>query len=223
MLAAEIRSELRTVLSGRVGIASGVVPPLIFVAVNAIWGVTPAAFAGVGSALVVTAWRLAKGRPVRFAAAGLVGTLLAAWLTLRSGSSVGYFLPGIVTGAATTGLIVLSILAGRPFVAWTSWLTRGWPIGWYWHKQVRPAYTRASWLWAGFFATRTLVQLLLFLNGETLALAVVRVATGWPALLVLLMATYAMGRRWLVALAGPSVAEYGAGTPQPWTGQTKGF
>jgi hypothetical protein len=223
MQRAEIRSELRELLSGRTGVADGVFPPLVFVGANAVWGLTPAAVLGVGSALAVSGWRLFGGRPLRFALAGLLGTILAVLLALRSGSAEGYFLPGIISSAATTALIVASTLARRPFVAWTSWLTRGWPLDWYWHPRVRPAYARASWMWAGFFAMRAFVQWQLYAAGETVALGIARVVMGWPLLLVLLVATYALGRRWLSSLEGPSVEEFESAVPPPWQGQAKGF
>ncbi len=108
-------------------------------------------------------------------------------------------------------------------MAWTSRLTRGWPLGWYWHPNVRPAYSRTSWIWAGFFAFRALVQWRFYLGGDTAALGLARVVLGWPALLVLLVFTYVLGRRWLVELRGPSVEEYQTGSKQPWEGQTRGF
>ncbi len=223
MSAAEVREELRELVSGRVGIADGVAPPLLFVTANAIWGLTPAAIVGIGSALAITAWRLLGGRPLRFAIAGLFGTALAVVLALRSGSAEDYFLPGIISGGLTTAVIIASIAARRPFVAWTSWLTRGWPLDWYWHDQVRPAYSRASWMWAGFFGLRTAVQWLLFVSEETVALGIARVLMGWPMLLALLIATYVLGRRWLVDLDGPSVAEFESDAAPPWNGQERGF
>jgi hypothetical protein len=223
MSTADIRAELRELVSGRVGIADGVLPPLIFVGANAVWGLVPAAVLGVGTAVAISVWRLFGGRPLRFALAGLFGTVLAAILALRSGSADGYFLPGIFTGAATTAALVASTLAKRPFVAWTSWLARGWPIGWYWHPNVRPAYARASWIWASFFALRTLIQWQLYTAGETVALGVARVVMGWPLLLVLLVTTYVLGRRWLVSIGGPSVEEFESGAPPPWQGQERGF
>lgn len=223
MHSAEVRSELRELFSGRTGVADGIFPPLVFVSANSAWGLTPAAVLGVGSALAISGWRLLAGRPLRFALAGLLGTIIAVLLAVRSGSADGYFLPGIVSSAATTALIVVSTLARRPFVAWTSWLTRGWPLGWYWHPQVRPAYARASWMWAGFFAMRAIVQWQLFVAGETVALGIARVAMGWPLLLVLLIATYVLGRRWLTSLGGPSVEEFESGAPPPWQGQARGF
>lgn len=222
-MATEIYEEARALVFGTVPVADGVLPPLVFVAFNAIWGVVPAAIAGIGAALAIVAWRLVRGRPLRFALAGLFGTGLAVALAVRSGSARDYFVPGLLSGAGTTILIVASIAWRRPLVAWTSWLTRGWPIGWYWHPRVRPAYGRASWLWAGFFAVRTSAQGWLYLAGEDTALGLVRVVTGWPGLLVLLALTYYLGRRWLVALEGPSVEEYEDGSDPPWAGQQRGF
>jgi hypothetical protein len=219
----EIREELADLVSGRFAVADGVIPPLVFVGVNAVWDLIPAAFTGVGSAIAIILWRLSRGRRLRFALAGLAGTLLAVALALRSGSADDYFVPGIITGAVTTLVILLSIAARRPFVAWTSWVARGWPLEWYWHPQVRPAYTRITWLWFLFFGARTLIQAALYRAGSTELLGLARVLLGWPALLVLLVATYVLGRRWLTALAGPSVSEFEAGTPGPWQGQPRGF
>lgn len=220
---AELRSELQQLISGRAGIADGVIPPLVFVSVNSVWDLNAAASAGLASALGIILWRLAKRRALRFAVAGLGGTLIAVAFALRSGSATAYFLPGIISGAAISLLIAASILAGRPFVAYVSWVTRGWPLEWFWHPRVKPAYVRVTWLWLAFFAFRTLGQLWLFLGERTAALGIVRVVTGWPALGVLLVLTYVLGRKWLLALDGPSVEEFEAGADPPWAGQPRGF
>lgn len=210
-------------VSGRSGIADGIAPPLVFTAVNTVAGVRWGAVAGFAAAILITAARLFARRPLRFALSGLAGTALAAGLAVRSGRAETYFLPGIVSGALIVALVVGSIAARRPFVAWTSWAVRGWPLEWFWHPRVRPAYTAASWLWAGYFAARTSVQWLLYARGETEALGLIRVATGWPGLVALLAATYLVGRRRLVALDGPSVEEFAEGVPPPWRGQPTGF
>ena len=222
-MTAEILDELRGLLSGRAGIADGVLPPLLFVVVNAVWGVVPAAIGGLVSALAITTIRLAWGRPTRFAISGLAGVAIAAGLALRSQNAEDFFLPGIVSGMVTTMALLGSLVVRRPLVAFTSWLTRGWPIEWYWHDRVRPAYTRATLLWAGFFGTRTLVQWRLFVDGEVEWLAAVRIGLGWPALLALLVVTYVLGRKWLVSLEGPSVDEFRNDDPPPWSGQEAGF
>lgn len=222
-MTSELRAELRGLVSGRVGIADGVIPPILFVLIDGLQGTGPAAVAGIGSALGITGWRLARGRQTRFAVAGLFGTAVAAALALRSGDAGDYFLPGILSGAATTTLLLISLVLGRPGLAFMSWLTRGWPIAWYWHPRVRPAYTRTTVLWTVFFASRTAVQFWLFRTGEIGWLAAARVGLGWPALLLLLVVTYTLGRRWLGALNGPSVEEFESGSPPPWVGQATGF
>jgi hypothetical protein len=119
--------------------------------------------------------------------------------------------------------LLVSVPLRRPAVAYTSWLARGWPLSWYWHPQVRPAYGRATLMWAGFFGARTAVQWRLFVGGEVEWLAAMRVALGLPALLLLLVTTYLLGRHWLTELSGPSVAEFESEDPPPWEGQPSGF
>ena len=219
----EIIAELNQLFSGNVNIADGIVPPLVFIIANSVAGLLPAAGLGLASAIGIVLWRLARGRPLRFALAGLGGTVIAVVFALRSDQASGYFLPGIISGGVTTLAILASIVAKKPFVAWTSWLMRGWPIDWYWHPRVRPAYSKASWLWAGFFGIRTITQWWLFQTDQTAALGVTRVITGWPALLVLLIATYVLGRKWLSELDGPSVDEFENEADPPWQGQPAGF
>jgi hypothetical protein len=108
-------------------------------------------------------------------------------------------------------------------VAWTSMLVRRWPAKWYWHARVRPAYTEVTWVWLGFFAGRAALQWNLAAQGEVAALAGVKVIGGWPALIVLLVATYVYGTARLRRLGGPSVEEFRAGAVPPWTGQRRGF
>ena len=231
----EIASELRTVLLGRASIADGVLPPIVFGLVNAFAGPAPAAAAAVATAITIVIIRLRRGNSVKFALAGLGGVAVAATAALVQGPE-GFFLPSIVSAggtavlfdyllprdvARTAVLIIASIVARRPFVAWTSWIARDWPLSWYWHPRVRPAYTQASWIWAAFFTVRALGQWATLDDiGSATAF---RVIAGWPSLIVLLVVTYSVGRRRLVRLAGPSVDEYVSGEPEPWKGQQSGF
>ncbi len=94
---------------------------------------------------------------------------------------------------------------------------------WYWHPDVVPAYLTATWLWLWFFSVRTGIQAWLFAQESTTTLGVVRIAMGWPGILLLLATTYALGRTRLERLGGPSVAEFEQGLEPPWTGQERGF
>ncbi len=142
--------ELRTVVFGRASIADGILPPVVFAVADATAGTVTAAVLAVVTGLAIVTVRLRSGRPVKFALAGLGGVTVAAVAALGLGPG-GFFLPSVVSGAGLTMLIIISIGLGRPFVAWTSWLARSWPLAWYWHPRVRPAYTFVSWIWAGFF------------------------------------------------------------------------
>lgn len=216
----EIAAELRRVVLGRASIADGAAPPIVFGLVNAATGPTRAAAAAVATALAISAIRLRRGHSLKFAIAGLGGVGIAATAAIAGGPE-GFFLPAIISAAATSAVIVVSIIARRPFVAWTSWVVRDWPLSWYWHPRVRPAYTSASWLWAAFFAARAAGQ---WSTLDDIGTATVfRVVAGWPALIALLVVTYSLGRRRLARLAGPSVDEYLLGEPEPWSGQQSGF
>jgi hypothetical protein len=219
-MASEILAEVRTVVLGRASIIDGIVPPLVFGIGNATIGTSSAAALAILSALMIVAGRLAKGRSLKFALTGLAGVVIAAAAATWWGPE-GFFIPSIVSGAATTLSILISIAIRRPFVAWTSWLARDWPINWYWHPQVRPAYTRISWIWLAFFALKTTGQWLTL--DATGWATVFRTVAGWPALLALLIVSYTVGRRFLLALEGPSVAEFESGVPAPWGGQQTGF
>jgi hypothetical protein len=210
-------------MSGRSGVADGVLSPVVFVTANAFFGLETAIVAAVAVALLIVVARLVTGRPLQYALSGLFGTGIAIALTSRSGRPETYFLPGIIGGALTTVALLASISVRRPLVAYASWATRGWPLGWYWHDRIRPAYTVVAWIWVIFFGARATAQGWLYAAGEVTSLGVVRVATGWPGLLGLLVVSYVVGRRRLELLQGPSVEEYEAQKPPPWSGQTHGF
>ena len=219
----QLIDEMRGLLSGRSGVADGVFSPLVFVVVNLVAGLEPAIIAGAAVAVGIVVVRLATGRPLRYAMSGVFGTAIAIAVTARSGRAESYFLPGIISGAATTVALMVSLVARRPLVAYASWATRGWPLGWFWHDRVRPAYTAVTWIWVGFFGVRTAVQAVLYLEGNVTTLGAVRIVTGWPGLLGLLIVTYLVGRKRLEALGGPSVEEFEAQTAPPWSVQPHGF
>jgi hypothetical protein len=220
---AEITDELRTTLFGRAGAIGGILPPIAFLTLRPFVGIPWAAGGSLLVAAVTIAVRLSRGNTIRFAVAGAAGALIAAGFALRQDTAEAYFLPGIIQGAATTAALLVSILVRRPLVAFTSWITRGWPADWYRHPQVQPAYIVTTWLWVGFFGLRTIWQWQLYVVGDEGGLLLTRIIGGWPATVGLLIATYVLGRWRLATLRGPSVDEYQADAPQPWVGQRKGF
>lgn len=219
----EIAEELRTVVLGRGRWADALIPPVVFLILNALLGFKAALGGSLMVALLIAGYRLGKRQPLRYALGGIGGVVLAGLIARLVGGAEGYFLPGIITGALTVILCLVSIFIKRPLVAWTSYLTRRWPLEWYWHPRVRPAYNEVTVVWAIFFGLRTLLQFDLFQREAAGTLGLVQLITGWPALIILLVLSYLYGLWRLQNLEGPSVEEFKAGTEPPWEGQRRGF
>ena len=140
----ELAEEFRTVFSGRGKLADSVVPPIVFVIVNAVMGFDAAMWSALILAVLITGMRLIRKQPPAYALGGLGGVIIAILIARVLDRAEGYFLPSIVTGALTIVLCAVSIVVKRPLVAWTSYITRRWPLAWYWHPRIRPAYTRGD-------------------------------------------------------------------------------
>jgi len=219
----ELAEEFRTVFAGRGNLVDSILPPVIFLIINAIWDLEYATWGSLALALLIALFRLGRGQPLRYAFGGLGGVIVAILLARLLDRAEGYFVPNIVTGVLTIIACGVSIAAGKPLVAWTSYLTRRWPLDWYWHPRVRPAYTEVTAAWAIFFTLRLLLQLFFFQSEQASALAIINIVTGWPATILLLALSYLYGQWRLQHLRGPSVEEFKAGVEPPWSGQRRGF
>lgn len=219
----ELIEQFRTVLSGRGNLLDSILPPLLFVLLNAIWRFEIAMWGSLSLALLLTATRLIRRQQIGYALGGVGAVVLAILVARFLGRAEGYFLPNIITGALTALACLVSVIFKRPLVAWTSHFARRWPREWYWHPRVRPAYSEVTLAWGLLFALRLALQIFLFREQATGALAVIQFVTGWPLTIVLLTASYLYGTWRLRQLKGPSVEEFKANAPPPWEGQQQGF
>ena len=220
--ARELLEEFRSV-TGKVGLFDTILPPILFLLLNGLAGFTAAMIGALGLSIVIAAFRLRRDQSLLYALAGLGSVGLAIAFALLLGRSEGFFLPGIVNGGLTVALALVSLLIRKPMVAWTSYLARRWPLDWYWHEKVRPAYTEVTVAWLAYFALKLFWQVSLFQGREIDELALVNTLTGWPATIALLIISYLYGTRRLAQLRGPSVEEFRNGVPAPWSGQKRGF
>jgi Protein of unknown function (DUF3159) len=219
----ELLEEFKTVFAGRSNVADSIIPPVIFLIVNSVWGLEYAMWVSLAIAVAITVLRLSRRQPLRYAAGGLGGVVLAIVVAQLMGKTKGYFVPQLITGGLTVMICIVSVVAGRPLVAWTSYIARGWPSEWYLHPQVRPAYNEVTLGWAAFFAARLTMQFVLFQGARPETLAIVNTIAGWPATIVLLVLSYLYGLWRLQRLQGPSTEEFKVGAPPPWKGQRRGF
>ncbi len=219
----ELWEELTAVFTGRGNLLDTVVPPVVFVLMNALANFEVALGGAFAVALFFAAVRLLRRQPIRYALGGLGGVALAVLIAQLVGRAEGFFLPNILSSAGMILLMLVSLIAGRPLVAWTSYLARRWPREWYWHTRVRPAYSEVTWLWVVVSAVRLGLQWLVYQQDDPLLLAFSQVLGGWPVTVILLVISYLYGTWRLRTLAGPSVDEFKAGALPPWAGQRRGF
>ena len=147
----ELLEEFRSVL-GKVGLLDTILPPVLFLALNSFLGFQAAVGGALALAILIAALRLIRKQSLLYSLAGTGSVGLAIALAWFSGRSEGYFLPGIVNGGITVALALVSLLIRKPMVAWTSFIARRWPLEWYWHSDVRPAYSEVTIAWTLFFA-----------------------------------------------------------------------
>jgi hypothetical protein len=219
----ELVEEFRAVFAGRSNLADSVIPPIIFLVVNPLLGFDYAVWGSLLISLLVSLLRLSRGQSLKYALGGLGGVILAILAAKLLNRAEGYFLPGVITGILTAVICGVSVVIGRPLVAWTSHIVRRWPLDWYWHPKVRPAYSEVTLVWMLFFVIRLLPQLFLIGKAQSEILGIIQVATGWPATIALLATSYIYGTWRLGKMGGPSVEEFRSGVEPPWRGQRRGF
>jgi hypothetical protein len=220
----EIREELAMVLSARgSGLIDSILPMLTFLVVNSFSGPYKALIPAVILTALLALFRLRRGQSLNYSLGGLGGIALASLFVILSGSERGLFFPGFISGSLIVGLNLASILLNRPLVAWTSFLTRRWPLDWYWHPRVKPAYNEVTLLWAAAFTARLALEIWLFGLNDFTGLALVKALSGWPFLITLLVGSYLYGGWRLRHLAGPSVGEFKQAKDPPWQSQQRGF
>ncbi len=223
MIIRDIGDELREVVWKNGFLIDTLLPSLIFLLSNQFADLFWAVIASLlysGIRLVI---RQRAGKPVIPVLVGIAGSLLSVlivWVTRREQN---YFLAGYVNNMVTVVLLFGSVVVKRPLVAMTSMLVRRWPLGWFLHPQVYPAYREATLAWALFFIAKIGLQAIIVGAVQTRQAVLLNFFNGWPLTLVLLVLTYVYGVWRLRMLVGPGVDEYRQGVPPPWEGQHKGF
>ncbi|MBC3191559.1 DUF3159 domain-containing protein [Pseudonocardia sp. C8] len=182
-------------MGGVPGIVASSVPVAVFVVVNLIGGLQPALIAALAAGVAVLVWRLVRRDPIQPAISGLFGVGICALVARQTGEARGFYLPGLLLSsffalAAIVSMIVKWPLAG---VIWNGLNARG--TQWRQNPVLLRAYTLATGLLALVFASRVVVQGLLYdANAETW-LGVARLAMGYPLLALAILATVLIVRR----------------------------
>ena len=217
----EIKEELKALNPNNESIVDGVIAPIFFVVLANFVELNIAIYS---TAILLTSLlvlRLFQRQNIKFVIYGFVGSLIALAIARRQGSSSGFFLIGIIRDGAIGIIGILSILIGRPFTIYSSKAFRNWPKEWYFHKKIKPAYTKVAMIWSIYLLLKAGLQIYFYENPEILVL--IKLATSNQTTIILLVVSYIYGQNQLKKLKGPSVEEFNNNSPEPWEGQLKGF
>jgi Protein of unknown function (DUF3159) len=188
--------NLADAMGGPVGIAEASVPAVSFVVAYSASGqdTTIAASVAVGLALLLTIVRLIRRESPLHALSGLVGVAFAAFIARQSGRAENFFLPGLLFNAGYASAFLISLAIRRPLVGVIVSHLDGEGNAWRSSPARVRAFSRATWLWAGVFLVRLLVQLPLYLAGAVVELGVARTAMGLPLFALGLWLTWLLVR-----------------------------
>ncbi len=183
-------------VGGPLGMAETAIPAVAFVVTYTATGsnTNASATVAVGIALVLTIARLVRRESPRHALSGLFGVAFAAFIATRSGKAENFFLPGLLLNTAMVSALVISIVARWPLIGVIVSNLDGEGSGWRDDPLRARAFRRATWLWAGLFSARLLVQTPLYLAGAVVALGVARTAMGLPLFALGLWITWLLVR-----------------------------
>ena len=178
------RQQMLAGIGGWSGAIITAIPTTVFVIVNVTASLRTAIVAAVGSALLLTGYRLVRKQSVQQALSGLLGVVVAALIAARTGEARDYFLFGIVTSFLYAVPFGVSVVVRRPLVGLLWEFLDPTPGGddTPWHKR-RPlllAYTWATVAATVVFLARGIVQLTLYGEHHTGWLAFARIAMGYP-------------------------------------------
>lgn len=182
-----VRYQLSASLGGARGMIESTLP---FIAFTIAWLIGrelyPALIAAVGTALIAAVVRLMQRQSLRFVAAAIVPTAIAAFVATRTGRAEDVFLPGILYNGALALLSLFTIAIRWPLVGFILGAAIGEPTGWAKDRGLVRMTTKLTAVLAVPYITRFVVQLPLFLAGQVVLLGVAKVVLGWPLLLAAL-------------------------------------
>ena len=164
--------------------------PVAFITVNALTDLETAAAVAVGISIAIAVWRGVRREPITNAIGGVLGTGLAVFIALYTGSASGFFVPRAIQNAGLAIAFWGSIVFRRPLVGFFVAPIYHFPPGWYRDPRVRRAFSEGTAAFAIVFTIRAVVYTIFILADNEAGLAGAVVVLGWPAFLAALWFSY---------------------------------
>lgn len=180
-----MRQQMLASIGGWSGALITAIPTAVFIVVNVASSLSVAIWSAVGSAVLLTGYRLARRQSIQQAVSGLFGVLVAALIAARTGHARDYFLFGIWTSFLYAVPFAISIVVRRPLVGLLWEFLDPSPADgddrpWTKRRPLLVAYTWATAAVTAVFLARGSVQAALYHRDSTGWLAFARIAMGYP-------------------------------------------
>lgn len=199
------------------GAVESVLPGLLFVVVFVASGqeLRPALVASAAAAVLAVVARLVQRSPLTQALSGVLGVGIGVVWAWRTGDAGDYFAWGLLTNVAYLLAFVVSVLVRWPLVGVVLGLFRGdgpmseqgsWAgaVAWRREPALLRRYSLVTWLWAGMFAARLVVQVPLYYADEVTWLGTAKLVMGVPLTALVLWASWILVRGSTAAPPGPA-------------------
>ena len=196
--------QVASQLGGIQGMVESSIPVVAFVAVNIVWGLTPALVVAVAVAICLAGYRLARKQSIRHAMNGLVGIAIGAVFAWRTGSPQAFYLPGILLSLGYGVAMAGSILFRRPLVGWLwSLVADQGATRWRDDSGLRRIFDWLTALWAATYLVKVVMSFAVYFaaglteDQKASILGAMKIALGWPPYALLLALTAWAVRRYL--------------------------
>src|SRR5699024_10748545 len=177
------------------GLIETVLPGLVFVVLYVITeDLMVTVITSVAVAVVAAVARLISRSPITQAVSGLLGVGIGAIWAWPTGDAEDYSAWGLSVNVAGALGVIGSIVIRWPVVGVIVSLLFGRGFSWRSDDLVRRRYSRASWLWAGAFVLRLLVQGPLYFDAQVGWLGTARLVMGLPMWALVLWITWLLVR-----------------------------
>ena len=193
-------ASLREILSDRRAWIEGMVPPLLFLSTNSLFGLVPAAIISAGWAVSTAVFRLVRRQKASYAIGGIFGLAIALVIALRTGRASTYFLPNVVFGTIYGLIGLASVVIRRPVSAAIVRFIDQKPKDWYALPRVRNTHMVVTAVWSIFLIVRSGIRYYLISIDSETGLAVATIAFGVPATALLFVGSWAFIKRRLSAV-----------------------
>ncbi len=195
---AMLRHRLAELLGGWRGALETAVPTIVFVGLW-MWrhDLTLAVQASLVAVAALVVIRLLQRQTVQYAFSSVFATVIAAVFALRSGQAEDAFLPGILWNVGSGSIALISVLARWPLLGFL--VAAGDPraaedpslfTSWRRHPGMVAVCSRLTLVLVVLFLGRVAIMLPLYFAAQVGWLGVAKLALGWPAYL---LAVVAMG------------------------------